>query len=82
MTTRKTSSLSRSNRRAVYAAFKVYRNVGSHETGKWVYQPHDFDSSFELWSEAYKTRREAVEAAWDEMNGPHHGLIENDGPWI
>jgi hypothetical protein len=67
MATRIKSDLTRTERAKVYRAFKVYRNTGTGETGRWVYQPHDFDSSFELWSAGYKTRREAVEAAHEEM---------------
>lgn len=63
------STLTASQRRQVHRAFKVYRNTGSVHKGKWVYQPHDFDSSFQLWSDAYPTRREAVEAAYGELLG-------------
>jgi hypothetical protein len=63
------SSLTKSERAKVYRRFQVYRNTGTVGTGRWVYQPHDFDSSFELWSATYKTRREAVRAAFDEMVG-------------
>jgi hypothetical protein len=35
--------------------------------GKWVFQPHDFDSSFELYSEGYRTKREAIEAAYLDL---------------
>lgn len=74
MTTRIKSSLTPAHRRAVHRHFKVFRNVGTVGTGRWVYQPHDFDSSFDLWSDTYATRREAVEAAAAEMDGPHfHG---------
>jgi hypothetical protein len=59
--------LTRAERATVYRRFKVYRNTGSIKTGQWVYQPHDFDSSFELWSKGYPTRREAVEAAFSEL---------------
>ena len=76
--THQESSLSRSDRRAVHAAFKVYRNAGTVGTGRWMYQPHDYDGSFETWSEPYRTRREAVEAAWAEMNGPHRGPIDGE----
>lgn len=71
MTTRTKSILTTAQRRAVHRHFKVYRNVGSVDTSRWVYQPHDFDSSFDLWSESYRTRREAVEAAAAEMDGPN-----------
>lgn len=65
--TRIKSSLTQSQRRMVLRRFKVYRNAGSFKTGLWVYQPHDFDSSFDLWSDGYKTRREAIEAAYHEL---------------
>lgn len=71
MTTTKKTTLSPSERRQVYRRFKVYRNVGCVGTGLWVYQPHDFDSSFDLWSDTYETRRETVEAAYAEMTGPN-----------
>lgn len=58
--------------------FKVYRNTGSVETGKWVYQPHDFDGAFELWSEGYKTRWEAEAAALKELRGPICGPVDED----
>lgn len=51
----------------VEAGFKVYQNTGTVENGKWVYQPHDFDSSFELWSAGYTTREEAIAAAYAEI---------------
>ena len=66
-TTRPKSSLTPSQRRATLKRFRVYRNTGTVATDLWVYQPHDFDSSFELWSDGYKTRREATEAAYDEL---------------
>ena len=62
------TKLTAAQRRQVYRRFKVYKNTGSVEAGKWVYQPHDFDSSFELWSEGYRTRKEAVEAAHKELS--------------
>jgi hypothetical protein len=64
------TNLTRSQRTAVLRAFKVYRNTGTYQTDKWVYQPHDFDSAFELWSDGYETRREAMEAAYEELSQP------------
>ncbi len=52
---------------AVKASYKVYRNTGSVSKGRWVFQPHDFDSSFELYSPGYATRREALEAAYRDL---------------
>lgn len=57
---------------SVLEAFLVYRNTGSACTGKWIYQPKDFDSSFELWSACFRTRREAIEAAFAELNDPSY----------
>ena len=71
MTTRTKSSLTPAQRRAVLRQFKVFRNEGTIGTGRWVYQPHDFDGSFELWSDTHATRREAIEAAFEEMSHPH-----------
>jgi hypothetical protein len=62
------SSLTVAQRRAVRKAFAVYRNMGTLGTGQWVYQPHDFDSSFELWSATFATRRAATEAAYAELS--------------
>lgn len=78
MTTRTKTSLSPSERRSVHRAFQVYRNVGTVGTGRWVYQPHDFDSSFDLWSGIYKTRREAIEAAFAELAGPGAGAMPEE----
>jgi len=55
---------------AVHARYKVFKNEGTAATGMWVYQPHDFDGSFELWSEAYPTFKAAAQAAWREMQDP------------
>jgi hypothetical protein len=56
----------------VLKSFKVYQNEGSVETGKWVYQPHDFDDSFELWSAGYDTEGEAMAAAYAELSDPRN----------
>ena len=65
MTTKTT--LTATKRRSTRKAFLIYRNEGTLETGKWVYQPRNFDASFELWSKGYRTRREATEAAYAEL---------------
>lgn len=64
------TQLTRSQRAAVRERFNVHRNTGTLHAGKWVYQPHDFDASFELWSAPFDTRREAMEAAYEEMSRP------------
>ena len=69
MNTTKTihNTMSHEDRKTIEAYFLIYRNTGTVCTGLWVYQPHDFDSSFELWSEGYKTKREAYQAAFREL---------------
>lgn len=68
MTTRTKSSLPLACRRAVYRRFKVFRLTGPWQTGDWSYQPHDYDGSYEAWTQSsYQTRREAVEAAFREI---------------
>jgi hypothetical protein len=47
--------------------YSVYRNAGTVQTGRWVYQPHDYDSSFQLWSDGYDTQEEAYVAAYAEF---------------
>lgn len=64
------TQLTRSQRAAVRERFNVYRNTGMLHTGKWVYHPHDFDASFDIWSAPFDTRREAMEAAHEEMVRP------------
>ncbi len=51
----------------VESFYIVYKNTGSVQRGKWVFQPHDFDSAFELWSDGYRTKREAMAAAYAEL---------------
>lgn len=68
--TRIKTKLTRSQRAAVRKRFNIYLNIGTHQAGKWFYRPHDFDSSFEHWSAPFDTRREAMEAAHDEMIHP------------
>jgi putative hemolysin len=70
MMTRIKTKLTRSQRAAVRKQFRVGRLIGMLHTGKWAYQPHDFDASFELWSAPFDTRREAMEAAHEEMSHP------------
>lgn len=74
-----TTTLTAEQIASVLDAFAVYRNTGTVGTGKWVYQPKDFDSSFELWSACYRTRREAIEAAYAELVDPS-SLINKDEP--
>lgn len=50
--------------------FVVFRNSGSVDTGLWMFAPHDADLTFELYSEGYRTRREAEWAAWKFWTGP------------
>jgi hypothetical protein len=61
------NTMSPEDRKTVEAHYLIYRNTGTVCTGLWVYQPHDFDSPFELWSEGYKTMREAYQAALREL---------------
>lgn len=68
--TRIKTNLTRSQRAAVRERFRVFRNTGPYHNGKWVYHPHDFGASFELWSAPFDTRREAMEAAYEEMSHP------------
>lgn len=71
-----TTNLTAEQTAAVLDAFKVYENTGSVEVGKWVYQPHNFDSSFDLWSAAYETEAEAMMAAFAELSDPsNHDAI-------
>jgi len=61
------TSLTKEEIATVLETYKVYKNTGTVGTGKWVYQPHDFDGSFELWSDTFATKREALVAAWNEL---------------
>ncbi len=51
---------------AVEGAYTVYANTGTGGKG-WVFQPIGYDASFELYSERYATRSEAVAAAYADL---------------
>jgi hypothetical protein len=68
--TRQRSKLTPAERARLLRHYRVYRNVGSRLAGQWVFQPIGFDSTFELYSDGYPTRRAATEAAWDCFTGP------------
>ena len=68
--------LSQDKKFQVQQYYHVYRNCGSLHIGKWVYQPWNFDSSFELWSKAYPTKKAAYEAAYAELR---EGAVDLSG---
>lgn len=54
-------------KREVSTYFTVYDNRSGSGGAEWVYQPYDFDSTFELWSDVYATEAEADAAALEEL---------------